>query len=417
MISLERWRALRHHRLQAVLAIAAIATAVALPVVLLSVGGGVASHEIASIENSGFQITVSAGGFHGIANAHNLSHQIDALAGVAQASPVLSAPIEAFPSGPGGTPLLAEGIVPAAFTATGSPQYRGLFPDPLPFSDPTDSMHFQNGSYAGPSTDEVMVSTPFATGYGLSVGGTLRLAETENLSQSTAFRIVGEFGVPPQYLAPTAVYGVLLPLSDLQVIVGVARSTTGSATAVDAADTVEVSLVSSESTDPNAVQRVANEISALVPYYGVSALTDEAAQLRASASVLTGFYLALSSVGLLVGLVFLTLVLLRRVESERKTIGVQRAIGVPARHVALEWLRKSVTLGAAGAVGGYIAGATCIELLARYGRGAAATAAQLAVFDPETLVPLGIAIVALAALSGLVATRAALRIPITEALR
>ena len=56
-----------------------------------------------------------------------------------------------------------------------------------------------------------------------------------------------------------------------------------------------------------------------------SALTDEAAQLRASAAVLTGFYLALSSVGLLVGLVFLALVLLRRVEAERRTIGIQRA--------------------------------------------------------------------------------------------
>jgi putative ABC transport system permease protein len=417
VISLERWRALRHHRLQSVLAIAALSTAVALPVVLLSVGGGVAAHEIASIENSGFQITVSAGGDHGIANAHNISQQIDGLKGVEDASPVLSAPIDAFPTGDAASPLLAEGIIPVAFTATESPQFRGLFPSPLPFSDPTDSIHFANGTYAGPSSGEVMVSTPFATDYSLAVGGTLHLAETDNLSQSIGFRIVGLFGVPPQYLAPTAVYGVLLPLSDLQVLIGVARSSSSVGAPVDAADTIEVALVPSDSTDPAAVQQVSSEISALVPYYGVSALTDEAAQLRASAAVLAGFYLALSSVGLLVGLVFLTLVLLRRVESERRTIGVQRAIGVPSSQVAVEWLRKSVTLGAAGAVGGFLAGAVCIAVLARYGQGAAATAAQLAAFDPATLVPLAVAIVALASLAGLVATRAALRIPITEALR
>jgi putative ABC transport system permease protein len=417
MISLERWRALRHHRLQAALAVAALATAVALPVVLLSVGGGVAAHEISAIENSGFQITISAGGLHGIGGAHDLSRQIDGLAGVAEASPVLSAPLDAFPPGGAATPLLAEGIIPIAFTATESPQFTGLFPNPLPFSDPGDSVHYANGSYAGPSADQVMVSTPFASDYGLTVGGTLRLAETDNRSQAVAFHIIGLFGVPQEYLAPTAVYGVLLPLSDLQVLVGAATSTSGAGALLDSADTIEVSLIASESTDPTDVQRVAGEIAALVPYYGVSALTDEAAQLQASTAVLTGFYLALSSVGLLVGLVFLTLVLLRRVESERRTIGVQRAIGVPATQVALEWLRKSVTLGAAGALGGYLSGALCIFLLARYGQGAAATAAQLAVFDPATLVPLAVAIVGLAAMAGLVATRAALRIPITEALR
>jgi len=417
MISLERWRSLRHHRLQAALAIAAMATAVALPVVLLSVGGGVASHEISAIENSGFEITVSASGLHGIADAHNLSRHIDALDGVAQASPVLSQPIDAFLSGGSATPLLAEGIVPVAFAASESPQFRGLFPQPLPFSDPYDSGHFENGTYAGPSTGEVMVSTPFALDYGLAVGDHLRLAETANASTSVSYRIVGLFGTPPEYLAPTAVYGVLLPLSDLQVITGVATAPAGAGAALDSADTIEVALVPSESTDPAAIQRVAGEISALVPYYGVSALTDEASQLRQSAAVLTGFYLALSSVGLLVGLVFLTLVLLRRVESERRTIGVQRAIGVPASQVALEWLGKSVTLGAAGAVGGFLAGASCILLLARYGQGAAATAAQLAVFDPRVLVPLALGIIGLASLAGLAATRAALRIPITEALR
>ncbi len=415
MIWLERWRALRHHRLQSVLAIAALSTAIALPVVLLSVGGGVAAHEIAALENSGFQVTVSAPGAHGISEAHTLSQKIGAVADVAAASPVLSAAIDAFPSASVTTPLLAEGIIPGSFAATESPEFRGLLPQPLPFSDPTDLLRFHQGAYDGPPSSEVMVSTPFASDYGLQVGDTLRLGQTADAGGSVPFQIVGMFGIPPAALGPTAAFGVLMPLSDLQLLTGVAVGVGGGT--IDAADTIEVALVAGASTDPSAIQRVASAISALAPYYGVSALTDEAAQIRASAAVLSGFSLALSSVGLLVGLVFLALVLLRRVESERRTIGIERALGVPATQVAAEWLRRSVTLGAIGAAGGLLAGGLVVTLLARFGAGAAATAAQLAVFDAGELSRLAVAIVALAAITGLIATRAALRVPITEALR
>ena len=53
---------LRHLRIQQVLAIAAVATAVALPVILVSVGGGVSAHELSSLENAGYQLVVSASG-------------------------------------------------------------------------------------------------------------------------------------------------------------------------------------------------------------------------------------------------------------------------------------------------------------------------------------------------------------------
>jgi len=61
MIGFGRGRSLRHLRLQVVLAIAAVGAAVALPVVLVSVGGGVSAHELANLENAGYQIVVSAG--------------------------------------------------------------------------------------------------------------------------------------------------------------------------------------------------------------------------------------------------------------------------------------------------------------------------------------------------------------------
>jgi len=410
-----RWRALRHRRIQSALAIAAIATAVVLPVVLLSVGGGVAQHEIHALEHSGYQVTVSAPGLHGVQAAHPLASRIDAIPNVASASPVLSAALDSFPGRGGSSPVLAEGVIPAAFSATEGPEELGLFPRPLPFSDPGDLRFFANGTYQGPPVLEAMVSSPFADAYGVKVGDLLTLAPSANATLGQRFTVVGLFGTPASALGPIAAFAVLLPLSELQQMTGVGAGTPGSS--IDGADTIQVALAGAASTDAGAIRSVAQSIAQIVPYYGVGALTDQAAQLRASAAVLTGFYLALSSVGLVVGLVFLALVLLRRVESERRVIGVQRALGVPRRQIAAAWLRSSAVLGGSGALGGVVGGIVLVAALARWGQGAVAVAAGLAVFDPITLGELVLGVLALGSLTSLLATRAALRLPIAEALR
>jgi ABC-type lipoprotein release transport system permease subunit len=412
-----RWRALRHHRLQSILAAAAISAAVALPVVLISVGGGVASHEIDALQHSGYQIAVSAPGLHGVESAHELALRIAGLPHVGAASPVLSAPVDAFPSSGATSPVLAEGVVPSAFSQTEGPTELGLFPRPLPFSDPTDALRFDNGTYAGPPAREVMVATPFADAFGVAVGDVLPLAPTSDAAGGIPFRVVGIFGTPPSTLGPTAAFAIVLPLSELQLLAGFARETGASGGLIDAADTIQVALVAAQSSDPDAIASVAQSIAAIVPYYGVSQLTDQAEQLRASEAILTGFYLALSSVGLTVGLVFLGVVLVRRVESDRRVIGIRRALGVPAATIAGEWLRTSVLLGGAGALGGIFGGIAIVLYLARFGGGAVATAAQLSVFDPVLLGTLGLAVVGMGSAASLAATRAALRLSIPEALR
>ncbi|HEY6238770.1 MAG TPA: ABC transporter permease [Thermoplasmata archaeon] len=412
-----RWRALRHHRLQSILAASAISAAVALPVVLISVGGGVASHEIDALQHSGYQIAVSAPGLHGVESAHELAARIAGLSGVGAASPVLSAPVEAFPSAGATSPVLAEGVIPNAFTDTEGPTELGLFPRPLPFSDPTDALRFDNGSYAGPPQREVMVATPFADAFAVGVGDSLLLAPTSDAAGGIPFRVVGLFGTPPSTLGPTAVFAIVLPLSELQLLAGFAREPGASGGLIDAADTIQVALAGAPANDPVAIASVARAIAAIVPYYGVSQLTDQAERLRASESILTGFYLALSSVGLTVGLVFLGVVLVRRVESDRRVIGIRRALGVPASSIALEWLRTSLLLGGAGALGGIFGGILIVLYLARFGGGAVATAAGLSVFDPWLLGTLGLCVVALGAVASLAATRAALRLSIPEALR
>jgi ABC-type lipoprotein release transport system permease subunit len=406
-----RWRSLRHDRLQILLAAAAMGTAVALPVVLLSVGGGVAAHEIAALQSSGYEITVASAGPHGVEGAHALADRIDTLPAVAAAAPVLSEAIDLFPGSGGATPVLAEGIVPAAFAATESPTERGLFPSPLPFVDATDTGSYANGTPIGVNGQQVLLSTPLAKQYGLITGDSVDLAASANGSVRSTYTVVGEFGIPPSSFGFAAAYGIVLGLTNLQSVIG-SVGPMG-----DVADTILVALQPSDATDSTIIDATAAQIQAMVPYYGVSSLTDEAAQLRSSTLVLTGFYLALSSVALLVGLLFLVLVLLRRVDSQRRSVAIARAIGVPGAQVAAQWVRSGVLLAGIGVALGLVGGWAIVGLLARYGAGAVATAAGLAEFDVAELAYLSFGVVALGALAGLNAARSALRRPVGEALR
>ncbi len=414
---MRRWLRRPHLAWQTTFAALAIATSVALPVVLLSVGGGVSDHEIDDLENAGYEVSISAPGLHGISDAHALALRIEGLSGAGAASPILSAPIDVFPPTGGPHPTLAEGVVPGAFDATQGPSTRSLFPDPLPLGDPTDAIHYANGTYSGPATDDVLLSAPFASSLSVGVGSTVALAPTANGTAEVPFEVTGILGSASTLLGPTAAYAVVLPLSDLQVLTGFARANGTSGALLDSADTIQVALSGAASASPSAVDRLAEEIQALVPYYGVSSLQSQAQQLRQASAVLDGFYLALSSVGLTIGLIFLALVLVRRVETERRSIGIRRAIGLPAGQIARLTGRWALGLAASGVVGGVIGGWILVEGLARFGPPEVQAAVDLAVFDWSELGLLGVAILALSLVASLAATRAALRLSLPEALR
>ncbi len=410
-----RWRSLRHRTAQTILAIAAIGAAVALPVVLLSVGGGVFSHELSSIEESGFSISIDSAASHGISNAHALTKEIDAISGVQAASPMLSVPVDLFPPGGSVVPVLAEGVIPAAFLETQSAAERSLLPSSLSLGDPDDTIHYDNGTYAGPSSAQLLLSTPLLQTLDLTSGTVVGLSPSTNASAGSAFTIVGSFGLPPGLLGPSPLFVALLPLSQLQSLVGLAHSPTG--TLLDSADSIQIAMVPSLAASPSGVQRVASEVQGLVPYYSVTSLTQQTTEIEGAEAIITGFYVGLSSIGLIVGLLFLVIILLRRVEQERQSIGIRRAIGVPGWMVARDIVAEALGLTLGGVCVGVAGGILTVELLARYTSGTISDIASLAVFDPAELVLLAIALVGLALLASFLPVRRALRLSLPEVLR
>jgi putative ABC transport system permease protein len=410
-------RRTRHATWQTAFAVAAIAASVALPVVLLSVGGGVFDHEVAELEDAGYEIVVAAPGDHGVGGVHPLAQAIDRIATVSAASPVLSVAIDAFGPHVGPLPVLAEGVEPAAFEATESPEERAILPTTLTLGDPSDLAHYANGTFAGPASDEAMLSGPFAQSLGVAQGATIELSGDTNRSEAVPFLVTGlvEAGVPS--LGSTAAYALLLPLSDLQLLTDLGRSNGTSGTLVDAADSLDVALAGGAATDPSTVDRVAHEIQALVPFYSVSTLSEQVDQEESVESVLTGFYLGLSSVGIAIGLIFLAIVQARNVETERRSIGIRRAIGVPGRQVAATLIGRAMGIGGGGALLGVLFGWALVRGLAYDPNSAVQEAVGLAVFDPVELVALVLAFLLLSAAASLTAIRAALRLSLPEALR
>ncbi len=408
-------RGLRHARWQAILAVSAIASAVALPVVLVGVGGGVAAHELASLEDTGYQIVVSAEGLHGIEYAHQDTATMLRTAGVVDAEPILSIPIDVFNASANVSPVLAEGVVPSEFLATLGPTEAGLFPSPLPLGDPNDTVHYDGGTYRGPSTDDVLLSSTYAADHDVGPGSTVVLSPTTNASLGVNYTVTGTFGTALSIVQPSGAFAALLVLSNLQSLTGYA---TGPGTIVpDGADTIEVVVQGSVADHLASLNAVAAAIQAEFPAYAVTTLSSQASQLASADAVLTGFYLALSSVGLAVGLLFLALVLVRRVERERRSIGIRRALGVPAASVALGLVGDGARLAAAGGIAGVVAGIVVVRGLATWASSTVREAAQLAVFSPTFLAELVAAVVGLSVLASAAAVRAAARIDLLEALR
>jgi putative ABC transport system permease protein len=178
---------------------------------------------------------------------------------------------------------------------------------------------------------------------------------------------------------------------------------------------VVVSPSAADST--GALQAVAREVQQLFPSYTVTTLSSEAAQLESANSVLTGFYLGLSSVGLSIGLLFLALILVRRVERDSRAIAIRRALGVPAVTVAGAVLEGGAILAGAGGVVGVVVGYTVVRALSSWGSSTVQEAARLAEFSPTFLAELVVGVVALSAVASLAAVRAAWRVDLLEALR
>ena len=281
------------------------------------------------------------------------------------------------------TPLLgdkgvyAAGIVPGEFWEmagkTERERYKGGF-----FKVPGDPF-YGNGTYDGTFTGEVLVSKNLVDKYGIVVGGELpvRLVPgAEALSDRMPVR-TGTRGGTPVLLVNLTVAGsfeleysgsgfykglaiIVVHLGELQALAGMAaeNGTGGSGPVVtDLANGLSIALTD-RAVREGAVGAVEDRLKGAYPQYAdwVYTKEEQLEQQRDEFVVAEVFYLAVGSVSMLIGLLFVATIMIVSVMERTREIGMMRSIGISRWSIFLQVFEESMVLVLAGALIGVLPG-------------------------------------------------------------
>ncbi|ADB60105.1 protein of unknown function DUF214 [Haloterrigena turkmenica DSM 5511] len=310
-----------------------------------------------------------------LSDVHDRTETIDDRDDVDYATPVLMEVVRArSPEGNGSVNVMAVGVVPRE----SSPPVGGVPTAALEPGDP----HYANGSYDGPQTGDVVLSTSAAdqleasedatlvvssAGMNATNGGTYEVAAVEDSDTASLSN-----GLPV----------VVLRLSELQTLTGAADG--------DLADQVLVGTESDaardaiEETYPNATVESDTET-------GLAALRDDDLALATSAITLV--------VGIGICTLFVTTATGLLVERERQTLAVLSAVGFPGRSRLAIVTVMTLTLTVVGAAVGIALGYAGVAIT-NWVATSTVTSSPIATTDP-LFVPYALAVAVVAGLFAL----------------
>lgn len=193
-------------------------------------------------------------------------------------------------------------------------------------------VHYANGSYDGPRTDEVIVDRSTADALNLSVGDTVTVAASRD-GEGREMTVVGISSTYSKFLGSST---AVVPLSELQRLAG----TTGADRATFVAVTV----------DDGANQReVQRELAEEFPEYEVRTNREQLEAMLGSQTLLLAGALAVVILAVLVGGAIMLNVLVLSVFQQKNELTALRALGLSRNTLVGTIVVRSVILGGTGA--------------------------------------------------------------------
>jgi len=340
----------------------AVAISMALLVSMFSVSEGIKDSAEAPLLESREDLVVAPDQGM-IENSHAMSDDLTSWEEVDFATPALYHDLRTVlpPKEPGDPqrPKTVEafGIIPEDFWKLMGSEERKRF-DPDQWFGHGDDPHFGTGEYDGPFTGEILLSKNLAK-EGIDVGHRLPAYGTN--SRTFNLTVVGFFD---HEFSGVGVIGdlsfAILHLAELQNMTGLAfEEDAQGQRVVDLADGVSVALTK-EAVKGGLEDEVADRIRETWPAHEDDVYTkaDQLELIRQETVLAEIFYLAVGSVSMFIGMLFVATIMIVSVIERTREIGMLRAIGISRRTVFTQVLTESMILvllgGLIGIAPGYL---------------------------------------------------------------
>lgn len=327
-------RQLVSDRARTTFAILGVALAVLSVTLLFGVGSGVIETGTELTERSETDLWVSGGpievnpqtvgGFRNpVTNAHSLARDIEEREGVRVAVPMAFQTVYVSPDGEEFDLVMGTGV------RGGGP--RLSVEDGEGFSNGSH-LHYADGNYTGPMSEEVIVDPQTAERYGLEPGDTLHVGGTINSARRNEFEVVGISSTFRQFHRTDT---VALPLSELQTLTGSAHND-------------RATLLTVRTTDDADTAQVKQELAEAYPEYDIRTNQEQiSAVLERQALVIAG---GIGIVGLAVlsGMALSLNLFLSLMYQQRQEIAVFRAVGGSRLSIAVLSLVQAMAIATVG---------------------------------------------------------------------
>ncbi len=399
--------------------ITAVAISMALLVSMLSIAEGILLNARTGIEESKRDIIISAEGAHGIVNGHNLVNDLKLKENISDASAVLVTDWSEFLvlnfTDPGTNITddflsIGVGIVPGdeeAFLGDETEKrFRNIFE--VKFNDwfnVDGDPHYEN-NYTGEWTYEIMIDENFANRHNLSKGSNLRINDNPiNFHiTGTISTILSDEGI----LEGIDLGVVVMHLSELQELINL--------TGNDVITSISL-MIAEEHKDVETSRAIARDIKNQYPFYVVTTKEDRLESVQDQLVLARLFYTAIGSVSMLIGLLFVSCIMIMSIFERTNEFGMMRAIGISKKTIFLQTLMESMVLVVIGAFIGLIFGYFGSQALGDYLRTSTGFNQEFTAFTPQLLEQSLLLIICFGTIISLYPAWTAARKKVVEAIR